>query len=105
MIGRAEADSWQTDAVERRLRHDTRLAAPAIAERAQLATALAMSILRHAVGSSQVAPGAEWDDRLRHSLALAQNLLARDSPAAGRATTPPRSRRGTVDGSAWRRLT
>jgi AcrR family transcriptional regulator len=105
MLGRAEADSWQTDAVERRLRRGTRLAAPAIAERAQLATALAMSILRHAVGSSQATPGAEWDDRLRHSLALAQSLLTRDSPAAGRATAPLRSRRGTVDGSAWRRLT
>jgi AcrR family transcriptional regulator len=102
MLGRAEADSWQTDAVERRLRRGTRLAAPAIAECAQLATALAMSILRHAVGSSQATPGDEWDDRLRHSLALAQNLLTGESSAPGPARTAPRRVPGKERaGSLW----
>lgn len=102
MSGRAEAEAWQTDAVERRLRRDTRLTAPEIAERAHLAATLAFDIVRHTVWSAQATPGAEWSDRLRRSLALAHNLLTRDSPADGRAQA---ARPGTADGAAWRRLT
>ena len=103
MSGRAEAEAWQTDAVERRLRRDSRLTAPEIAERAHLAATLAFDIVRHTVWSVQTTPGAEWDDRVRRSLALARCLLTRDSSADGRAQMP--SGPGTADGSAWRRVT
>lgn len=81
-IGRVEEGSWQTDAVERRLRRDPRLTAPQVAERAQMAATLALSILRHALWSVQARPGDEWDDRLRRSLALAQELL-QELPGTG----------------------
>lgn len=104
-LGRAEADPWQTEAVEHRLRRDARLNASEIAERAQMVVALAQSIMRHAARAVQAAPGADWNDRLQRSHALAQHLLAGDSPEGRRAQASPRGRPRGADGTAWRRGT
>lgn len=80
-LDRSEAPgSWQLDTVERRLRRDPRLTTTEIAERAHMTSALAASIMRHALWSARRAPAAEWTDHLRRSLGLAHGILVRELP-------------------------
>ncbi|MCC2336098.1 TetR/AcrR family transcriptional regulator [Cellulomonas wangsupingiae] len=95
---RAEVAPWQADVVARRLRRRGDLTAAEIAEQAQMAAGLALSILRHTFWSVRTAPGTEWNDRLRRSHSLARALLQGSPQSAPRGAAASRASRPGAGG-------